>query len=197
MAEWIMATSSIITALTVIILWIELKSYHSSERRKKAIELIQFWSTNLTAKQSAARNLTEKLSFEQSKCLFDKEPFSIDAKYKELVAGSLDKAYDIEPLITNDRIQLTVKEVIEIKVNVVDFLNLLESILSAWRHNVADRDIIKEEFHFLVLPQEGHDLLENFRKVAGVKAACPAIESFCEFVLAEKRKTTEGKKPLP
>lgn len=104
MAEWIMATSSIITALTVIILWIELKSYHSSERRKKAIELIQFWSTNLTAKQSAARNLTEKLSFEQSKCLFDKEPFSIDAKYKELVAGSLDKAYDIEPLITNDRI---------------------------------------------------------------------------------------------
>ena len=197
MTEWIITTASVITALTIVILWIELKSYHASERRKKAIELIQFWSTNLSTKQSAARMLVEKLNFEQSKSLFNKEPFTIDVKHKDYLAMCLRASSNINSLIKNDRIHLSIKEVIQIKEGVVDFLNLLESILSAWRHNVADRDIIKEEFHFLVLPEEGHYVLENFRKAAGVRATSPAIDEFFEHVKNEKKLIPKGKNCLP
>ena len=49
---------------------------------------------------------------------------------------------------------------------------------------------------FLPLPEEGHSLLENFRKVTGEKASSPSIEDFYEFI-QQKNQRIKGKKALP
>ena len=198
MTEWIIAISSSITALTVIVLWKQITANHELSRRDRAVSLIQFWASNLTQKQSYARNFAENLNFEQSKCLFNRESFTIDAKNINILSSGFEISMDSDRRNQDGKITLGEKEVTEIKIELVNFLNMLEAILSAWRHNVADRDILKEEFHFLVLPEEGHDILKNFRKAAGGKASCPSIEEFVEHIEKDQsRRRLKAKKATP
>ena len=57
----------------------------------------------------------------------------------------------------------------------VRYLNLLETVATAWRHNVADRDIIEEEFRKIVVPKTNVFILENYRKVSG--ALIPSLRN--------------------
>lgn len=61
---------------------------------------------------------------------------------------------------------------------IVTYLNSLESILSAWRHNTADKEMIEEQFRYMVSPKDGHYILEKFREAAGGAHTYPSIDQF-------------------
>ena len=51
---------------------------------------------------------------------------------------------------------------------VAGYLNTLETVAVAWRHRVADREIIEEEFYALLVKGRNRFRLEEYRKASGV-----------------------------
>jgi hypothetical protein len=59
-------------------------------------------------------------------------------------------------------------------------MNVLETVASAWRTNIADQGIIEEEFHSLFFrPGNYHFRYELYRRETGV---FPSIGAFVESV---------------
>jgi hypothetical protein len=199
MTDWIIAISSCVSAFVIVILWKQLTADHERARREKAAELSQWWTGRLSNRTSLSRKFAETLDFKQAKSLYNQESFEIDKSCKEMIEGCLiTEGQQINFEIQNSKIRLTTKQVSQLRWEVISFLNMLKSVLTAWRHNIADREMIMEEWEYLVYPEDGHFILEQFRTAAGAKVRYPAIE---EFVLEIKRKqdakaSRKGKKPI-
>ncbi|MBN4063495.1 hypothetical protein JYT79_01805 [Cardiobacterium sp. AH-315-I02] len=166
---------------------------HERSRRETAINLLVEWSTNLNRRGSIARKFAETLDFNQSKELFNENAIKIDIKNKHLILGCLPDTTDekIKSWDDNKTIDLSENESAEIRWIIVSYLNTLETIMTAWRHNLADKQIISEQFSYLVSAKDGHAILKNFREAAGGRSSFPGIADFVEET--EKVKATGGK----
>ncbi len=187
-ATWIIAISGTVAASTIAVYYAQYKSDHERSRREKAVDLILEWSKNLNEKSSIARKFAETLDAQKSLSLFKQEPFEIDSKSLELFFGYIGKKKEEG----NDKYKLTFEEVTKVRWDVIKYLNVLESILSAWRHNIADNEMIREQFKYLVKPSEGHDVLKEFRKAA--ENSYPAIDEFVSKL--ENNENKEGKEKI-
>lgn len=201
----VVAAASAISALGIgLIYWqvrLAAKQFladHERSRREKAIELMMHMDISRRRQGATARKFVERLSFDQARSLLNQESFSVDAKYKDLILGCLSGQSEADfgnERIKDEKITLTEKESADIRWQVVSYLNNLESVLSAWRHNVADREMIEEQYHFLVSPQEGHFIMKEFREAAGGARHFPAIEEFVEY-LQTQNNNTKGKEKV-
>ena len=192
MADWIAAIAAIaatITAITVFVAYRQYKADHERSRREKAVDLLLEWATSLNPKASAARKFAEALNKEQSVALFKQEELEIETKHKSLLEACIDNPSIKEE---NNKIQLSRKQVSEIRWEVISYLNKLEAILSAWRHNIADREMLLEQFRYLIKPEDGHTLLEEFLKISG---SYPSIEEFAKHI-NEQAKSKSGKNKI-
>ena len=190
--QLITAAASSITAITVYILWKQIKIDYEKLKREKAVDLLIEWSKFLRQKTSIARKFAEKLDEGQSISLAKQESFNIDRKLFKLAEAFFGEKIDDD----KESYELNEEQVAKLRWEVVSFLNLLESILTAWRHNIADRDILLEEFQYLVNPEEGDYILEKFRKAAGGRKTYPAIDDFVEELKKIKEGKNSGKGPI-
>ncbi len=202
----IIALASCITATTAYILWKQLKILnkqldllreqikidYEKLKREKAVNLLIEWSKFLRQKTSLARKLAEQLDDKQSRELFKQEPFKINKKLFKLAEAF----FDIKNDKKDDEYELNEDQVARLRWEVISFLNFLESILTAWRHNIVDRNIIMEEFQYLINPEEGYYILEKVRKAAGGRKVYPAIDDFVEKLKEIKEGKTPGKGPI-
>ena len=200
MTDWIIALASWVTAFTIIILWKQLTADHERSRREKAVQLLQDWTINLNHKSSIARKFAETLSADDARALYKQEAFKVDSKFQNLVQGCLNGNSSLNnPALSwkeGEDMDLSVKVVSEIRWEVISFLNMLEAVLTAWRHNIADREILMEEFQYLVSPEEGHYILKEFRTAAGGRNAYPAIEDFVLELESRKSNVGNGKQKI-
>lgn len=193
-AAWISAVANIFIALGVGLAWSSFRGDHERSRREKAIELISVWALNMNKRGAAARKLVETLDKERSKSLFNQEPLKINKKHIGLLQAALESKVE-EP--TGDNITLSELQSSELRWQIITFLNNLESVLSAWRHNVADKDIITEQFRYLLSTTDGHYILQEFRVAAGGNQSYPAIQEFVKHIKEELNKeNTSGKRPV-
>jgi hypothetical protein len=169
-------------------------SDHDRSRRTKAVDLIQFWSSKLTKQSSIARKLVESFSEEQCKSLAQQKEFQIDINKKDLI-----KEIITDIVIDGNQTSIKLNEAQSslLRWEVVNYLNQLESVLAAWRHHVADREIIEEEFKYLYDPRQNHTGVEKFRKAFGTESYL-GIKEFIEHVTRteEKKNKKKGKKIL-
>lgn len=201
LTDWIVAGSSIITATGVVFVAFQallaqrsLKADHERSRREKAINLLMHMDVIRQRQSSIARKFAETLNFEQSKSLLSQESFKVESKHRELLLGCISKESNLHETTKDsiDQIEIPVSDCADIRWQIVSYLNNLESTLSAWRHNVADRDMLEEQYHFLVSPSDGHYLLKEFRKAAGGPRHFPSIEEFVSHI-ENKSKNSSGK----
>ena len=162
---------------------------HERSRRQLSVELMQEWVRNLTQHSTAARKLVDTFSEEQAKKLYAQEPFNVDKKNVPL----LDAALKDSLKCTGDSYKLTVEQSSSLRWEVINYLNALEVILSAWNNNIADREMLEEQFRDLVSPEKDVYLLKSFRKAAGGAATFPCIEEFVKHLGAAKTPSTTGK----
>jgi hypothetical protein len=195
-ADMITAIASVVSAAGIVLLAIqvilykkELRDDHERSRRENAINFLLEWAKGLGKNGSLTRKLVELLDEDQIKALVEMRPFAISVEHKNLVLACLDKENAAKSVkIENELVYLSEIHVKIIKWEAVSYLNLLESILSAWRHNTADRLMIEEQFRSFIAPERNMTMLENYRIEAGGHKALPAIS---EFVSAEmKRRAT-------
>lgn len=154
---------------------------HELARRTKAIDCVLEWSKSLSPKSAAARKLVEAFSPDQCRRLLRQEPLAISVRHTRLV-----KSVFPSFVFTKGQKEkkLSDDQLMELRWVIISYLNLLESILCARRHGVADPDIIDEEFQYLVSPAEGHFVLEAFRQACGGPKAFPAAQEFVDILKA-------------
>jgi len=213
-AELVTALGAAVTAAGVLLLWkqidllkeqavllkdqvIALKNQavadHDRSRRENAINYLFEWSRGLFQSASLARRLAEGLTEQQTLELIHERPLRLSAEKKNLVLGVLSKVPQEGLLEQNGEITLKEREVSDVRWQLVRYLNILESIFAAARHNVADKDILIEEFGFLHSPTEGFHLLKKFRDAMGADSY-PALMELDEE-LEQRRKLEKGKEP--
>lgn len=169
-------------------------SDHDRSRRTKAVDLIQFWSGKLTKQSSIARKLVESFSEDQCKSLADQKEFQIPINKKDLIKEIIT---DIKIDKGQNDIKLNEAQSSVLRWEVVNYLNQLESVLAAWRHNVADREIIEEEFKYLYDPKQNHTVTEKFRNALGTESYL-GIKEFIEHLTTteENKNKKKGKRIL-
>lgn len=172
------------------------ESDHERSRRQNAADLILQWSTNLKRETSLARKLVETLGREETESLYDEKPFEMDEKYLSIVADCLGNSEESELVTNNGKIKLTVKQSAHMNWLVVSYLNSLESVLVYWQHGIADVDMIKAEFRYLVNPDKEKYILHNYRTAKEGVDNYPAIRAFVDMLKREHENSTKTRPPL-
>ena len=172
------------------------ESDHERSRRQNAADLILQWSTNLKWEASLARKLVEKLSREETVNLYEQVPFEIDEKHLNMVAGCLTDSEESELITDGGKIKLTEKQSAHISWLVISYLNLLESILVYWQHGIADVDMIKAEFQYLVNHDTKRYILHDYRTAKPGVDNYPAIRAFVDMLKREHENSTTTRPPI-
>jgi len=178
--EWISAIANIFIAFGVVfIAWqafsaaYQIKADHERSRRQKAIELMEFWCVRSLELLPAMliREMIEELSFAQCTKISACEKLEVDKRFK----SALEAFFGVIPGTHSNKIQeevgilsLDEYQVRMINRYVAGYLNTFETIATAWRHGVADKDIIEEEFYALFVKGRNRFRLEEYRKASGV-----------------------------
>lgn len=192
--NWLTAIAAGITCYAIVVAYKQYVSDHERSRRENAANLVLEWSRVLLPRASVSKKFAETLSPENSKSLFNTEPFNVPATSKKIVAACLAGVVDEKEFrIEGETLYLGIREVAEIRWQVISYLNLLEAVLVAWRHNTADREILEEEFSPLVKDVYEKPLLGLFREATGGLSGWPAVEEFVNYVLPKTKPPKPGK----
>ncbi len=198
----IIAIANSVTALAIIViifqtyyLYKQLKSDHERSRRENAVKFLLDWSLNLEQASTLARKFVEELDEENCRKIVKQSPTTVPLDKKNILLGCLVGITDKLEEIDNS-IKLSEKEVSHIRWLLITYLNKLESILTAYRHGIVDKEMIKEQFKYLVSPENGHYALEKFRKAAGGKNTFPSIYFFVEELKREEKQPPSAKPPI-
>ena len=211
--EWITAVSTAFLAIIAIytvfvaikqikILVKQTQDDHERSRREKAVDLLFIWTKNLDEFSSRTRKFAENLSKENLKSIYNEEIFSFPKKY-ETMYYSCFKENDNKEEKENDNKEEKFGEKEEIEVSsrnsayirwqLIKYLNLLESILSAWASNIADKVLIENQFSYLFEKEGSSKALKEFREIAGGIDSYPSIELFERKMLKKKERKIEEK----
>ncbi len=214
MIEYITAISSAVSATAIVAIWIQthqsvkqhrtmiaqLAADHERSRRENAVKMLFEWSQILDKKTSIARRIAEGLNDEQARALWTGDCLKLPIEMLMSVQVCLENLSESEKeagiQADNEYCTVTGHALKELKWNVVRYLNVLEGVFTSRRYNIADRDIIDEQFGYLVCAQSGRDILAAIRKVAGGPASLPALEEFARERLAKITSLKPGKAPV-
>jgi len=166
---------------------------HERSRNQKAADIIREWTKSLNYKSSVARKLVETFDFETCKKLHEQKDFTIKVD-DELKSKYLKVILDKKDDIPNGECKIEVEDSIKLRWEIITYLNTLESVLVSYRHNVANNKIIKEQFKYLVRPQDNHFILQTYRTVSGT-TDFPAIADFTEELKKYFDTNTPGQPP--
>jgi hypothetical protein len=163
---------------------------HNQHLQEFAVKMMWEWETRVQFQTRQVSKLIHELEYEQCKRLDNLHDFDIDKEHGELVKLCFPEGYKLKT-DAQGRIAISGDALNRLRFATISYLNILETILTAWDKNLADRDIIEEQFAFLI--EDGENALETYRKVPGIKESFPSIAKFVAR-LKEKKKVTA---PLP
>jgi hypothetical protein len=201
-AEWVTAVGTVFTAGGVVFLWKQLDllrkqvvADHERSRRENSINYLFEWSKGLLQGTALAHKLVESLDEEHTRDLVAERPLKLPVAQKSRLLAVLSKIPQGGLPEKDGQIILGESEVSELRWQVVRYLNILESIFAAARHNIADKEILIEQFGYLVSPKEGHHLLKKFREALG-KEGYPALNQLEEDLERQHTAKPSTKAPV-
>jgi hypothetical protein len=157
--------------------------------KELAINLMLTWEQRLQFQTQQVARLVEKLDHDQCKKLENGQAFHIKEEWSDL--AELCMLEELLPLKKTEKgVLITGKALIHLRFTTVSYLNLIESVLTAWHQNVIDRDVIEDQFAFL--RHDGENVLETFRTVSGIDYY-PSITKF----LKRLKEREDGSLPQP
>jgi hypothetical protein len=168
----------------------ELHDDHERSRRQLAVKLLQDWTTGLQFGMVTVLYLAMELSQDQCNAVAGLQPLSLDdnTKYRDLLKRVIDLKWPRsaenekeKEKITVDKGKITVDGecVVFIRTSIINYLNLLESILTAWRSNVASETILEEQFRCLL---RVNDLARFRTSMENINLGTNTYPSIAEFM---------------
>ncbi|MBE3862418.1 hypothetical protein HJ170_23630 [Vibrio parahaemolyticus] len=183
----VMALAAIITTWSVFLIRRQIRFDHERSRREKAIELMHLWSTHPHGLSCPivvlCKNLVDRMTLEHCEKLVAKQAVSLDENLldelvllrRHIQTNDLIEGYKPENI---ECTKLTAEESILIAQYASRYLNILEIVAASWKHHIADREMIEEEFFQILRRKRGTPLMKNYRTAMGV------FPSLNELVLA-------------
>jgi len=152
---------------------------HERSRRERAIDVLSDWTKSLDKAQPSARSLVDTFSLEQCTKLREKKPIRIPIEQRKMLETALQGTDSLHELEEDGKeLLLNEKHTSQLFYTVITHLNSIEVTLQNWLTGVADHEIIENEMQYLINPEKGRFILENFRRVAGDRKVYPAIAEF-------------------
>lgn len=188
------ALTNIATIATLVLLVVQIyllkqqiKAEHEKERRKLTVDLLFRWSEGLNRSISAARKFIESLPEESVRSIAQEKSIIVDEKYRSQLRIILKRKLRRK---NGNSIELSESDAAHIRWLLITYLNKLESVMASWRHNIADRELIEEEFEYLFEDSLGHAALRKFRTASGGTKSYPNIELF-SVAMDRKKKMSQ------
>ena len=179
--------SSIAIYISVKQTKIQRKSFtndYERSRREKAVDILMQWHSKLDKTNSAARKFAETLSDENLQSISNGEKFEIPEteKNRTYISVLFEKQNTNEEknktnsseVKDKQNILITAAQSTEIRWKLITYLNILENVVSAWKYNIVDRDLIEAEFKYMFDHKDG--ALKRFREIQ--VDAYPCIDLF-------------------
>ena len=186
-ASIIAAIAATVAAVQVFVVYKQLKADHERSRRQMAIDLMQFFVGQ--QRDSKIRGLLaftffEQLTTDKTRLLYARDSFSVDVIWRDELNAYFSFRGISSPEVRESEVQLDVQHVRALASDVIQYLNLLEVVSTAWRHNTADREIIEEEFYSLFVVRKNKSVLEQLRIESGT---FPSINLLVQKLLAKNK----------
>lgn len=170
----------------------QIKFDHDKSRREFAIQLCLNWTQSCTPESFELIRFVDELSEENTAAIIANREFEVASETKEAL-GKIFGKNDAQEMYAlddqNGKIRVLAAGSQQIRYVTVEFLNGLESVFSAWRHAVADRAIIEEQFDPILDPAKGKNALGKFRKRIGVEHF-PNIQAFVDHIDGKRKNAT-------
>lgn len=205
---------SISAIVSVVMLVVQMKADYERARREKTLDLLMTWSTNLTPETNFAVKIVEKFDRDQCAKLYDMQEFYVSKEvcYEIKTVYSDHSKESEEPVckfIKNNltrqqnenkycklcklkskskKVKLDKYYIKKLRYSIIQYLNLVETVLLGWQNGVIDRDVIEQQFSYLYDPTKNKNCLQDFRVAAGSESNYPSIEAFF-LKLEENRKS--------
>lgn len=206
---WIQSGTLFVACLGLFQIWMmrrQVRADHESRRRQMSIDLMMDWEAiNGNGMKYVCRKFVKELTKNQKELLIKGEPFEVPQKlthYVEaIVCNSIHGcSYECEEcckVFKNAKSSadvertLTLSASVVLRQAVVSYLNSFESIASAYCNNVADRDMLKEQFSFLASEEENYKaMIQDF----SLTKYFPCSVKFLNDM--EKFQGSQGKAPI-
>ena len=199
---------SVSTIVSVFLIIKQIKLEHEKSRREKTIDILMTWSTNLTPETNLAVKIVENFDREQCNKLYKMEDvyvskevcYEIKTVYSDYSMeqkkamckfqskkGSCTKC-KMQGNGDKEKVTLNKYYVKKLRHSIIQYLNLLETVLAGWQNSIVDKDIIEQQFSYLYDLANNKNCLQDFRVAAGSESSYPCIEAFC-VKLEDKRKS--------
>lgn len=203
-ATWALFCVTALLLFGIVVAWAQLRAEHERSRREFAIRLGADWINSQCERNSDAMRLINAFGTSEIDCVKARKEMWVDGRHQDLLTrvfptflhenlGKLsleEKAKTIHQLPDGKTIvMISADQSAELRWLVVQYLNQMEVVLSAWLKSIADKEMIEEEFMPLVDSQEGDLLAARFRQDKQNGSAWPAIKAFVD----EWRKRNDGK----
>jgi hypothetical protein len=164
---------------------------HERSRKQKAVDLVFIWSERLSD-SFAIRRFIEELGDDECSKIAAGQEFKLEERHRTRALALLRlKAPDISFEEKDGRLIVKEEHSLYLRYMTVKYLNILESIMTAWYKGTADHEIIADQFDFLVDDASMHFALSRFRKYVGGERSYPNIAKFVDF----KRHKSEPHRP--
>ena len=176
----------------VVVAWLQMKADHVRSRRERTLDLMQFWTTSIVphAKRVyAVRDLVSQLESKQCEALWKSEDLKLDVKHKVHLLHALGVSEaDLKTTSDGEFMIIPREKTLQLRETLSFYMNCLEVVFCAWRHNIADSAFIAEEFGALLAPHPGSYPLDQIRYATG---KYPSIAAFItDAKTLESRRTT-------
>lgn len=199
MKELVNTVASAITAAGIVFLWWQIRLYrreyrddHERSRRENALQMMLEWAKKLDRGTNVVTRFVDSLDDLQARELANERPFCV-AREKKGIVGSLLSVTELAEgtALADCDAGIEIKQVAVslIRAQAVNYLNMLEIVLTAWKNNIADRGILHEQFAPMYNPKNGDFMLEKFRDAIGGADAYPSIADFVQTLKADRQRS--------
>lgn len=175
---WVSAIASSISALSLMLIIWQVKVNHDKSRREKALDILRQWDEIRTPNAFRYERLMFSLAAPDVELVQKGQSITIT---KDLASAHLPelKADDSGNFV------IGIEQVLEIRVALLTLLNTIENVALAYKHHVADREILDDAYYNVLIEKEFLRKCGNFMEHFGA-GAWPSVTELPKIMKAPK-----------
>ncbi len=173
--------AQILTAIGIGIAVFQIRAEHEKSRREFAANLIWQWTINIRRNSKITAKFVDQLDQVACLAIFNQNSFEVSGNHKPvidaIIAGS-------NHTITNNNgniiIDMTLSS--EIRSLITNYLNLLEAVFVAWYHGIGDREVIEQQFRFMINPDGENIFIKTYLDHCDGSKNYPMISKYIAYL---------------
>jgi hypothetical protein len=196
--------ADVVSAIGILFVWWQITLHrkqvredHERSRREISLQMMLEWAKKMERGTNVVTRFVDSLDEHQARRLAEEKPFTVGSDRLEYLVSLASATNLTEEQVfknTSGQIELTQTCVSLVRAQAVNYLNMLEIVLTAWKDNIGDQEVLKNEFRPLYNPQRGDYMLEKFRQAVGGSSSFPSIIKFVQSIKNERETSTSKEK---